>query len=138
MKYDYEKYKDIIDLPHHVSKKHPHMSLEMRAAQFAPYAALVGYSDEVKEIERSTDEKIEIDEELQALVNKKLFELSFKVGNKPKVKITYFVPDSKKEGGKYITIIDNLKKINEYESVIILKNDKKIPMADILEISEEN
>lgn len=58
-----KKYDDIINLPHHVSKKHPQMSLYARSAQFAPFAALTGYEDVVKETARLTDQKIEIDED---------------------------------------------------------------------------
>ena len=43
------KYDDIIDLPHHVSKRHPQMSMQSRAAQFAPFAALTGFEDEIEE-----------------------------------------------------------------------------------------
>jgi hypothetical protein len=54
------KYDDIINLPHHVSTKHPRMSLEQRSAQFAPYAVLTGYEDAIKEtaklIENMEDE----------------------------------------------------------------------------------
>ena len=42
------KYSDIIDLPHHTSKKHPGMSMEARAAQFAPFAALTGYGEAIQ------------------------------------------------------------------------------------------
>lgn len=51
-----EKYKDIINLPHHVSKKHPQMSREARAAQFAAFAALAGYGDAVEETARIVNE----------------------------------------------------------------------------------
>ena len=51
-----EKYDDIINLPHHVSKKHPQMSLHDRAAQFAPFAVLTGYDEEVSETARITEE----------------------------------------------------------------------------------
>ena len=49
-----KKYDDIINLPHYISKKHPQMSMEERAAQFAPFAALVGYEDAVEETARIT------------------------------------------------------------------------------------
>ena len=51
------KYDDIINLPHHVSKKHKQMSLENRAAQFAPFAALTGYHDEIEEVAKIINEK---------------------------------------------------------------------------------
>ncbi|MBR6033315.1 MAG: hypothetical protein IKP28_00950 [Clostridia bacterium] len=44
------KYDDIINLPHHISKKHMQMSLDARAAQFAPFAALTGYEEAVEEV----------------------------------------------------------------------------------------
>ena len=50
------EYDDIINLPHHVSKKHPQMSMWHRAAQFAPFAAVRGYAEAVKEAERKNEE----------------------------------------------------------------------------------
>ncbi len=55
-----ENYDDIINLPHHVSKKHPQLSMEQRAAQFAPFAALTGYDEKVKETARLTEARIDI------------------------------------------------------------------------------
>ena len=66
------KYEDIINLPHHISNKHPQMTLEARAAQFAPFAALTGYDDEVKETTRLTNRRIELDEEAKSILDKKL------------------------------------------------------------------
>ena len=71
MKYD-KQYDDIINLPHHVSKKHPQMSLYARSAQFAPFAALTGYEDAIKETSRETSEKIDIDDELKSILDSKL------------------------------------------------------------------
>ena len=48
-------YADIIDLPHHVSKRHPQMSMWNRAAQFAPFAALTGYEDAIQESARENE-----------------------------------------------------------------------------------
>lgn len=42
-----DNYEDIINLPHHISKTHSRLSVEQRAAQFAPFAALTGYEDEI-------------------------------------------------------------------------------------------
>ena len=64
MTHDYD---DIINLPHHVSKHHPQMSMWNRAAQFAPFAALTGYEDAIqdtaKENESSYETKINEDDE---------------------------------------------------------------------------
>ena len=56
-------YDDIINLPHHVSKTRPQMSMLDRAAQFSPFAALTGYDAAIKETGRLTDDKIDMDEE---------------------------------------------------------------------------
>lgn len=52
-----KEYDDIINLPHHISKKHPQMSIEARSAQFAPFAALVGYEDEIEEVVKMVNEE---------------------------------------------------------------------------------
>ena len=67
-----DKYENIINLSHHVSNKHEQMSIEARAAQFAPFAALTGYGDEVKETERITVQKIELDEENKKILDNKI------------------------------------------------------------------
>ena len=53
------KYDDIINMEHHVSKKHKQMSLHDRSAQFAPFAALVGYDDMVEETAKQKQEEME-------------------------------------------------------------------------------
>ncbi len=58
-----ENYEDIINLPHHVSNKHPQLSMEQRAAQFAPFAALSGYEDAINETVRLSEESVELDKE---------------------------------------------------------------------------
>ncbi len=48
-------YSDIINLPHHVSKTHPQMSMWNRAAQFAPFAALTGYENAISETAKENE-----------------------------------------------------------------------------------
>lgn len=129
-----EKYKDIINLPHHISKKHPQMTIENRAAQFAPFAALVGHDEAVKETARLTTNKKEIDNDLKNILDKKLQIINENIADNPKATITYFVPDEKKEGGQYLTITEKVKKIDTYKQVIILANKKQININDIIEI----
>ena len=128
------KYNDIINLPHHVSKKYPQMSLESRSAQFAPFAALVGYEDAIKETGRLTFERKDFDEEYQSILDRKLQIVKENIILKPKLKITYFEDDTKKDGGSYITVLENIEKFNEYREVIILKNNQEIPIKDIVDI----
>lgn len=127
-------YDDIINLPHHISVKHPRLSKEQRAAQFAPFAALTGYGDAIKETARITEDRIELDEEEKKKIDNKILELKNKITEKPKVTITFFVPDIKKSGGEYVTIIGNLKKIDEYNKLLILEDKKKISIKEIIEI----
>ena len=132
-----EKYKDIINLPHHVSKKHPQMSLEARAAQFAPFAALTGYGDAVKETARLTSDRKEINEEEKESLDIKLQIIQELISTKPQISITYFVPDKRKKGGEYVTVSDKVRKIDRYNQVIILENMKEIPILEIIEMSGE-
>ncbi|MBQ4107778.1 MAG: hypothetical protein IJC80_00100 [Clostridia bacterium] len=98
-----EKYEKIINLPHHVSKTRPQMSVHDRAAQFAPYSALSGYEDAVEETARLTDRKIELDEYEKERINANLLAfLSAPIGTR--AKITYFRPDNKKSGGAYFSV----------------------------------
>lgn len=128
------KYNDIINLPHHVSTKHPRLSMEQRAAQFAPFAALTGYEDAVKEIARLTEDRIELDDEEKAVIDSKLREIQNKLQSNPKVTITYFIHDSKKSGGEYVTVIGNVKKIDEYKQCLILNDKRIIPINEIIDI----
>lgn len=127
-------YDDIINLPHHVSTKHPPLSIEQRAAQFAPFAALTGYEDAVKETARITEDRIELDDEGKAVIDSKLRDIQNKLQSNPKVTITYFIPDSKKTGGEYVTAIGNVKKIDEYKQCLILNDKRIIPINEIIEI----
>ncbi len=56
-------YQDIIRLPHHVSPNRTHLTMQERAAQFSPFAALSGYDDAVKETARLTEEQIKLSED---------------------------------------------------------------------------
>lgn len=130
-------YDDIINHPHHVSSKRPQMHMEERAAQFSPFAALTGYNDAIRETGRLTDDKTELDEDTQEEINRKLQFLAQHIGEKKKVRITYFEPDSKKTGGKYIKIACVVRKIDGYGKQIILSDGKRIPIDDLFDIDIE-
>lgn len=131
------EYDDIINLPHHISKTHKPMSREARAAQFAPFAALTGHDAAIKETERLTESKKIIDENYKNILDEKMSIIQRKIKTEPLVSITYFIKDTRKTGGKYITITDNIKKIDTYERLIVLKNKTKIKFQDIIDIYEE-
>lgn len=130
-------YDDIINLPHHVSSKRPQMTLENRAAQFAPFSALTGYSEAIKETGRLTNKKIEIDEEEKIILNTKLQILNENIKNKPEITITCFIKDKTKSGGIYKEITGIIKKINIYDQEILLEDKTKILLNNIYDIKGE-
>ena len=126
-----DNYEDIINLPHPEPKRHPRMSLYERSAQFAPFAALVGYDDQVYETGRLTSKKHELTEEEMLQINDTLVSIS--TMKNPKVKITFFVKDEKKSGGKYHTLEGIVKKLDKYKQLINV-DDIKIAINDIYRI----
>lgn len=131
------KYEDIINLPHHQSKTRPHMPLRDRAAQFSPFQALTGYGEAVNEAARLTDRKEELPSDVMEELNRKLTLLQQNRKECPKITITYFVPDEKKEGGAYVTEEVQVRSVDEYERVIVLTDQKKIPIENIRDMSGE-
>lgn len=132
-----EQYDDIINLPHHTSPTRPRMSRENRAAQFAPFAAVVGHDAAIKETGRLTDAKIELGESAIAELEMKLDILVDITAECPEVSVTYFQPDGKKDGGAYVTASGVLKKVDNTLHVIVFTDGKSIPIADILDIACE-
>lgn len=128
-------YDDIINLPHHQSATHPHISSYDRAAQFSPFATLTGYEDAVAETARLTDKKVELDEYDKSALNERLNIIQDTLDEQPKVSITYFLPDKKKSGGEYVTVSGCVKKIDEYEHIVLMRDGSKIPVDDIIEIN---
>ena len=128
------KYDDIIDLPHHVSGTRPHMPMIDRAAQFQPFRALTGYEDVVHETARLTEEKVQLTEEEQALLDARLQRLTEETASQPQVRITYFQPDKKKAGGAYVTAAGGLKKIDDFAGMLLLTGGERIPIEDIVDI----
>lgn len=129
-----KNYNEIIKLPHHESDKHPRMSRENRAAQFSPFAALTGYDAEINETARLTNKKLELSEDRINDINTKLQILMDNISERPKISIEYFVSDKKKSGGEYITISGNLRRIDEYERTMILKDGRTVLIDDIYSI----
>ena len=128
------KYDDIMDLPHHQSKTRPPMSLLNRAAQFSPFAALTGYGETVKEAARLTTPEIELSEDRRAELDRKLEILKSSLPSCPEVTLVFFVGDAKKEGGEYRTVRGRIKKIDPCGRVIVLADQRRIPIDHILDI----
>ena len=132
-------YDDIISLPHPVSGSHPPMPVAERAAQFSPFAALTGFEDAIRETGRLTDSKVELDEDARELLDekiKRLRRLQAESGEMPWAAVTYFRPDEKKDGGAYVTVTGRVKRVDEYERVLVLQDGKRIPLGEIVGMEE--
>ncbi len=127
-------YEDIINLPHHISKKHRPMPREARAAQFAPFAALTGYESDVNEAARYTGKRRELGEYETERLNRRINEIRDGIHGNTEVIITYFKPDEKKAGGEYLNIGGRVRKIDDYGRTLTLTSGALIPLDDISEI----
>ncbi len=129
-----DNYEDIINLPHHTSKKRKPMSPMARAAQFAPFAALVGYESEVKEAARLTDERPTLGEYEISVLNERINAVAEHLSEMPEVTLTCFVPDEKKSGGRLVEITGAVKKLNRYKRIMVLADGTEIGIDDIYKI----
>lgn len=127
-------YDDIINLPHYESTKHPRMSALNRAAQFSPFAALTGHEAAINETARLTNTRLELDEDRKEELDEQLQIIREHISLEPEVAITYFVPDTQKEGGSYLQVIGIIKKLDDINHKIMMKNGTVIPINDIFEI----
>lgn len=130
-------YEDIINLPHHISPTRQQMPMSDRAAQFSPFAALTGYDAAIKETGRLTDERIELDVEALSALDMKYQLLMEALDEAPEVTITYFQPDERKAGGKYVSAVGAVKKIDDFERRITMRDGTRIPTDDVLSIDGE-
>jgi hypothetical protein len=157
------KYDDIIDLPHSVSEKHPHMSMYDRAAQFSPFDALTGYSESIDETARTTARRLELSDGDKAVLDGKLSELERLCAKArsarfygdvdacfPKITVTYFVPDkelhkrSRKTGGSFLKYTGTARTADTLQGFLVFENESgpdrppfRIPLRDICDISGE-
>ena len=140
-----EKYKDMLRLPHPVSATHPRMSLQDRAAQFSPFAALTGFDGVITETGRMTDRKIELSESQKLLLDQKLTLIDEVIqdGYHPVVTVVYFVPDALKAGGSYRKFIGKVRQVEPVERKLVFlaanerSGGKEIGIDSILEIHGE-
>ena len=128
-------YDDIINLPHYEPKHHPRMSMWNRAAQFAPFAALTGYDAAIRESGRFTDDWVGLSESGNEEMNRKMELIVSMLPEHPSVTIEYFVPDEHKAGGSYQTYTGNVKRIDEYEQMMVMTDGKKIELRMINNIT---
>ena len=128
------KYDDIINLnrPQYIDL--PPMSMHDRAAQFSPFAALVGYEDAVEETARLTDARREMLEDEIAELNRQLAELTERLPERPKIRVTYFIPDKKKDGGRYASKTGNARTIDQYKNAIVFTDGEAVAIKDMYSV----
>ena len=131
------RYDDIIDLPHHVSNRHPHMPVSDRAAQFAPFAALTGYDAALRETARRTDRKVEQTEEAKALLDRKQQLLLESAATQPQVTVIRFLADERKDGGAYVSVTGRFRNIDPINRQLVLTDKTRIPLDDILDLESD-
>lgn len=129
------KYDDIINLPRPVSKKHPQMSLYDRAAQFAPFAALTGYEDAIKETARTTEVFCPVLGREKEEIDQKLYDLQQNQHNHPQISIEYFVPDVRKEGGEYHALTGKVRRVDSVNKQLVMENGTTIPFQYIRKLN---
>ena len=126
-------YEDILHLPHPESARHPRMSMESRAAQFNPYAALVGFGGVIAEAGRLTDTQAELSDSDKDVIDQQLAAADqlIRSGQQPCVSVTYFIPDSRKDGGAYETFTGEIRRIDRAERALLFRSGQRIPVDSI-------
>ena len=129
-------YGDIINHPYTAPARHPRMRREDRAAQFSPFAALVGYEASILEEERITEERRELSDEERMLINERLM-LILESGAECEVNVRFFIPDEKKSGGRYECVNDVLREVDTVDGVLIMADGHRISLADVYAVDRE-
>ena len=127
-------YDDIINLSRPQYNDLPPMSIHDRAAQFSPFAALVGYDAAVEETARLTDSRREMEEDEINELNRQLSELNKRLSEHPRIRVTYFIRDRKKEGGRYASKVGNARTIDQAENRIIFTDGESVPVKDMYSV----
>ena len=131
---DPRRYDDMLDLPHHVSPTRRRMTNLERAAQFAPFAALTGFDDAIEETARQTIRQVEPGEAERLELDRKLRVVQDRLGERPVLSITYFVPDAYKAGGRYDTVTAPVRRLLAEEYALQLEDGRAIAIEDIVDI----
>ncbi len=129
------KYGDILDTKWDGVQNHPRAKMDVRAAQFSPFAALTGYDDEIRETERITEKELVLTEDRKEELDRKIQLIQRNIEEKPEVAVTFFVPDDKKSGGEYVTKRGYVRKIDNVIGSIFFTDGSHVPVSKITDIS---
>lgn len=125
------RYDDIINLKHHISKTHPPMARWKRAAQFAAFDALSGFGAAISEAGRETENRKELSEDMIDMINARLAVIGQHIKEQPNISVTYFLPDDRKAGGRYVTVSGNVKTLDSIGRILVFTDETQIPIEDI-------
>ena len=95
---------------------------------------LTGYKEEIIETGRKVDKKIILNDDEKSFINQELLKIQENINVKPEILITYFVKDKLKDGGKYLTLKNYIKRIDLDNKKIIMIDNFKIDFDNILKI----
>ena len=125
------RYGDIIHREHYRSKKREPMAAAARAAQFAPFSALTGYDDGIRESMRFVERKAELDEQAIIWIDWELQKIRERIQEQPEVTVSYYERDKRKPGGVYRTVVGRVQTIEPYFQILRLDDGTEIPLQDI-------
>ena len=131
-------YDDIIDRPRPVSKKHLPMPMAKRAAQFLPFAALTGFEAEIEEEARLTETAPELSEDALVALDQQLALLRQRFPEEPEIAVTRFLPDEKKDGGRYEPLTGRVRRFDEPNRTLILADGTRIDLDTVVELTLTN
>ena len=126
------QYEDIIGLPRPLSRRHPPMARQERAAQFAPFAALAGHGAILREAARQTENRPALSEDAQTALDARLRLLAGRLEEHPTVNATYFLPDEKKAGGACVTVSGQVLRLKQFPPALCLAGGAEIPLSALL------
>lgn len=126
--------RDLLCCPRPRTELRAPMPMKNRAAQFAPFAALTGYDDAVRETERLTDRRPDISEDRAEILDRRLRWLREHINAEPEITVTWFIPDLRKEGGACRTRTGRAKRLDEHNRTLLLEDSESIPISDICDL----
>lgn len=132
-----DNYDDIISLEHPVSRIHPRMTMAGRAAQFAPFSALSGYGETIRETARQTERLREISEENADFLNRKMTFLRERIAERHEISVVWFQPDNRKDGGAYQTSYGWVRMMDDNGRQLIMMDGTVIPYRFIFDVNGE-
>ena len=126
--------RDLLSCARPRTERRAPMPLKNRAAQFAPFAALTGYDDAVRETERQTDRRPEIGEDRAEILDRRLRWLRDHPDTMSEITVKWFVPDIRKDGGVCRTRTCRAKQLDAQHGVLLLEDGECVPISEICDL----